>query len=192
MEVSPGQPMTMRSPRPAVLLTSCLCSPVPKASIRLMPTVPHTMPKTVRKVRSFSARTSRMSWRKTSLRVTMGCAALRDLLRRPLHHLVALLQAGEHFHVQAVGDAGLDLGLLRRGLRVAAGQLHGGLLAAVLECDEALGDGQHVLLLADDDVGIGGVAGAQRDLLIRLQLDLDVEQRGAFLLLRLRRDARDA
>src|SRR5436190_1881717 len=121
IDVRPGQPMTMRSPRPAVFLTSCLCRPVPKASIRLMATVPHTIPKTVRKVRSFSDRTSRISWRKTSLSVI----TLRDLFRRPLHHLVAFFQSGEHFDVQSIRDASLDLDLLRFRFRRRAGDLAG-------------------------------------------------------------------
>src|ERR1051325_1037622 len=134
--------MTMRSPRPAVFFTSCLCRPVPKASMRLMATVPHTMPKTVRNVRNFSARTSRISWGKTSFRVTMmwsrGLAvaesrgaprpryletSLRNLLRRPLDDLIALLQSRQHFHVEAIRNAGLDLDLLRLALRRGAGDL---------------------------------------------------------------------
>ncbi len=71
IDVSPGQTITIRSPRPAVFLMSCLCSPVPNASIRLIATVPHTIPKTVRNVRSFSVRMSRKSWLRTSLKVTM-------------------------------------------------------------------------------------------------------------------------
>src|SRR5215218_3247186 len=149
--------------------------PVPNASIRLMATVPQMIPKTVRNVRSFSVRTSRKSWRRTSLSVLIvgrfafwrllcagiGCQlsvvssgpcsvlpvglpgacvmfavpvssaqevwttdngqpttttrGLRNLLGRPLHYLLALLQSGDDLDVQAVRDAGLDLRLLRLG-----------------------------------------------------------------------------
>src|ERR1051325_251876 len=192
IDVSPGQAITMRSPSPAVFLTSCLCSPVPKASIKLIATVPHTIPKTVRKVRNFSLRMSRTSCRRTSFRLICMIRPLGDLLRRALHDLVALLQTGEDLDVHAVGDAGLDHDLFRRRLRIGAGDFDRGLLPAVLEGDEPLRDGDDVLFLPDDDVGVRGVAGAQGDLLARIELDLDVEERGAVFLLRLRGDARDA
>ena len=48
-------------------------------------------------------------------------------------------------------------------LGLARGKLDERLLAAVLEDHDALGDREHVLLLADDEVGVGRVAGAQRD-----------------------------
>src|SRR6266568_2636906 len=122
MDVNPGQPMTMRSPRPAVDLTSCLCSPVPNASMRLIATVPHTMPNTVRNVRSFSLFTSRMSCLRTSLNVIIG---LRDFFWRPFDHPIALLQPGDDLDVQTVGNAGFDLCLFPRRFWIGAGDLHG-------------------------------------------------------------------
>src|SRR4051794_13780026 len=130
--------MTMRSPRPAVDLISCLCSPVPKASIRLIATVPQTMPKIVRKVRSFSALRSRASCLRTSFMV------LRDFFRRSFDQLLPLRQSRDHFDIQSIRDAGLDVDFLRI-LRIGAGDFHGRFLAAVSERDEALGDDQDVL-----------------------------------------------
>src|SRR6266852_1294554 len=189
IDVSPGQAITMRSPRPAVDFTSCLCRPVPKASMRLIATVPHTIPKTVRNVRSFSLFTSRMSCLKTSLRVTID---LGDFFWRPLDDAIAFLQAGHDLHAQAVRNAGFDLDFLARCFWIAAGQLNGRFLSTILESHQALRNHEHVLLLADDHVGVCGVAGAECDLVGRVELDFDVEQRRTLLLLRLRRDARDA
>src|ERR1700737_1301089 len=113
----------MRSPRPAVDFTSCLCSPVPKASIRLIATVPHTIPKTVRNVRSFSLFTSRKSCLKTSLRVTIE---LGDFFGRFLDDAIAFLQARNDFNVEAVGNPGLDFYFLARLFRIPARALHRG------------------------------------------------------------------
>ena len=55
------------------------------------------------------------------------------------------------------------------------GHLDGGL--PVGEGHQALGHEEHVLLLADHDVGVGGVARAQHHALAGQQLDLDVEER---------------
>src|SRR5947209_10848609 len=118
--------MTMRSPRPAVDLMSCLCSPVPKASIRLIATVPQTIPKIVRKVRSFAALRSRASCLRTSFMI-VGCrvssvvvrafflrlptpdSRLRNLLRRTLHELLPLRQTRDHYDIQAVRDPSFDV-----------------------------------------------------------------------------------
>src|SRR5215471_4640661 len=184
----------MRSPRPAVFLTICFWSPWPKAPSSVTATVPQMMPKIVRNVRSFWLRTSRSICRRASLKVNIARASSRpsaDLLRRPLDHLRALGQSRHHLGVHAVGDADLDLDLFGLGLRRRRRDLDERLLAAVFECDHALGNCQDVFLLPDDDVGVGGIAGPQDDLASRIELDFDVEERGAVLLLGLRCDARD-
>ncbi len=53
----------MFSPRPAELTRICLWNPSPNASSRLIAAVPQTMPKAVRKVRSFWLARSRQSCR---------------------------------------------------------------------------------------------------------------------------------
>src|SRR3954453_19152682 len=128
----------MRSPRPAVDLMSCLCRPVPKASIRLIATVPQPIPKIVRKVRSFSALRSRASCLRTSFMCvgvgsrewgvgveSVRCgffsdtpppppySPLRNLLRRSFDQLLSLRQTRDHFDIQPVRDAGLDVDFLR-------------------------------------------------------------------------------
>jgi hypothetical protein len=55
--------------------------------------------------------------------------------------------------------------------------------------NQPFGNHHHVALLADDQVGVGRVAGAQHRLGARVELDLDLEQLGVVLLDRLRRDA---
>src|SRR5437763_8316849 len=147
IEVSPGQAMTMRSPRPAVALMSCLCSPVPKASIRLIATVPQTMPKIVRKVRSFSALRSRASCLKTSL------MDLGDFFRRPFDQLLSLRQSRHDLDIQSVRDAGLDVDFLRR-FRIGSWNFHRRCLATVGVRDETLRNHQDVFLLTDDDVRV--------------------------------------
>ena len=71
MDVSPGHAMQMRSPSPAEFLIICFFRPVPNARSSVTATVPQTMPKTVRNVRSFWLRTSRRSWRNTSFNVAI-------------------------------------------------------------------------------------------------------------------------
>src|SRR5437764_6811162 len=141
----------------------CLCSPVPNASISEIATVPHTMPNTVRNVRSFSARKSRRSWRKTSFSVMV--IALRDFFRRTLDQAIAFLHAIEDLDVESVADSGLDLDFLRLRFRIGLRHFDARLLAAVFVGDESLRNRQDVFLLADDHVGVRRVAGAQRDLL---------------------------
>ncbi len=71
-----------------------------------------------------------------------------------------------------------------------AGHLDKGLL--VFEEHQPLGDQHDVVLLADHDIGVGRVAGPQGHLLIRIELDLDIEEGRALALLGLRRDPRQA
>src|SRR6202162_2872113 len=215
----------MRSPRPAEFLTICLGSPCPNAPSSVTATVPQTMPKTVRSVRSFWLRMSLTICRSASLKLSISSLALSppchpersegsrfrprrsrsfvasllrmtglsaDLLGRPFYDFRALLKTREDFRVHAVGDAELDLDSLGPPLRIGSRNLDEGLLAAVLEGHDALGHDHDVFLFADDDVGVGGVPGAQDDRARLLELDLDVEERRSFLLLRLGRDPRDA
>src|SRR5205085_1635789 len=114
IDVRPGHAITIRSPRPAVALIMCFFRPFPNARRSETATVPQTMPKIVRNVRSFWLRRSRASCRNASLSVVIeAAAALRDFLRRTLDELLAGLEPGEDLDVQAVRDAELHLDLLR-------------------------------------------------------------------------------
>src|SRR5262249_38024857 len=155
-------------PRPAAFLTICFWSPWPKAPSSVTATVPQTIPKIVSEVRSFWLRMSRSICRTAPvgrgvrfeggvvrvIRIPRGSG---NLLGRPFHDLGALLEAVQDLDVHAVGNAELDRGFLRLFLGGRAGQLDGGLLAAVLEEDDALGQHEDVFLLADDEIGVGGV-----------------------------------
>src|SRR5262245_53558823 len=196
IDVRPGHAMQIASPIPELLTIICRCRPLPNAPRRLTETVPQTMPNIVRNVRSFWLRRSVHIWRRASRRESMSGApdlvdCGRQLLGRPLEDLRSEREALGDLDVQPVGDPELDGGLLGGLLGLGRGQLDERLLAAVLEDDDSLRDCQHVLLLANDQVRVGRVAGAQRYLRAGIELDLDVEERGAFLLLGLRRDARD-
>src|SRR6266545_5938611 len=111
-----------------------------------------------------------------------GALALRDLLGRSLDHFGALLESRDDLRVHPVGDAELDLGLLRLLFGFASGELDEGLLAAVLEGHDPLGHDQDILLFADDQVRVGGIAGAQDDAARPVASDLAVETRCALLL----------
>src|SRR2546425_242884 len=215
IEVSDGQAMTMFSPSPEEFLMSCRWNPCPKASSRLTAAVPQTTPKMVRKVRSLWLFRSRRSCLRVfpayiaaSIRdprgpsaaagdpprparasagrlVGLARASAGDLLGRPLHHLVLLVQAREDLDVQPVGESGVHLDPRRLAVRRLARDLDEGPLAVVLELDQALGDPQHVLLLAEDQVGVGRIAGAQDDAGGGVELDLDLEEARPFLLGRL-------
>src|SRR5262245_26269967 len=125
--------MQIASPMPELLTIICRCSPLPNASSRLTDTVPQTIPKTVRNVRSFWLRTSRHIWRIAS-RTESTVARLSvdrggELLGRPLQDLGAERDTLDDLDVQAVGDAELDGRLHRRRLLGRAGDLDEGLLA---------------------------------------------------------------
>src|SRR5262249_55740164 len=154
---------------------TCSWNPCPNASRRLTAVVPQTMPNVVMNVRSFCVRRSRrscLSWTKNATGSLGGESEVALLLRRPLDHQVPLLEPRDDLAVQAVGEPGLDLDLLRLCLGRGARNLDEGLLAAVLEGDDALGNQEDVLLLPDDEVGVGRIPGAQHDGLPGIELDL--------------------
>src|SRR5947209_1113744 len=181
----------MSSPSPAWFLRMRFSSPSPKATSRETETVPQVMPNRVRSVRTFCWRMSWSIWRRNDREVTRGLGGtdpLLDLLGRALDHQVLLLEALDHLDVHPVGEADLDLLLGGSGL-AQPGQLDRGL--AVGEGHEALRDEEHVLLLADRDVRLGGVSRAEDHVLGREELDLDVEQGGPLRGLRLGGDLRE-
>ena len=148
------------------------CRPLPNASSRLTATVPQTIPKTVRNVRSFCA--AHVAEELAEGVADGEHAARSGVSRRPTVSFFGgrsttfspFVNALHDLDVQAVGDADLDVDLLRLGLSGRAGEFDEGLLASVFEDHQALGERQDVLLLADDDVGVGRVAGAEGDLAV--------------------------
>src|SRR5690606_4651608 len=96
-------------------------------------------------------------------------------------------EPGDDLDVDRVAEPRLDRPLLR-GAVVAQ---HGDPGAAVLEGDDALGDGEDVLAPLDDDVGVGAVTRAESGAAGVGQADLDGERGRVLLLLRLERDLLD-
>src|SRR6185295_8491745 len=126
--VRAGQAITMFSPSPCWFFLMRFSRPSPKAMSSATETVPQVMPSRVSSVRTFWWRTSCRICLRKEREVTFGREELRlllDLLGRPLHHQLALLQARGDLHVDPVGEADLDLPLHR--LLGRAGHLHGGL-----------------------------------------------------------------
>ena len=71
---------------------------------------------------------------------------------------VAGVEAGEDFGFGAVGDAGLDGDCAAAFFLVGVGDFDGGVAVLVVE-DGLLGDGEDVLVLFEEDLGVGGHVG---------------------------------
>src|SRR5690606_1628429 len=103
--VVPGNMMTMPSPMPCIDFRDWRSSPTPKASNTTTDTVPQVMPRTVRIVRSFCARTSFQNCSSVASRRIWRSARLLDDLDRLFLDNRSFLDAGDHLNVYRVAEA---------------------------------------------------------------------------------------
>src|SRR5262249_53150640 len=92
-----------------------------------------------------------------------------------LFHAFVFADARLHLDVHAVGEPKGDLALfepLRRGFDFDEGSV-------LVELDQALVDGEHLSPAVENDVGVGAVVGAQKDVRFQLYRGLDLELYGA-------------
>ena len=163
-----------------------LCRPSPNATSSATDTVPQVMPKKVRSVRIFWWRSPAAS--AGGRKRFMASPVLHDVVAADRYSIFFggrstttsfCLSPSRHLDVHAVGEPDLDL-LLDRRRPLASGPGTSTHALPSAKVTSALGQHQHVVLLAHRDLGVRRVARAQRHVLAGQQLDLDVEQRGAF------------
>src|SRR5438128_4689640 len=148
MVVRPPKSSTIRSPKPWNRFLVWASSPTPNASSTTTATVPQVMPRMVSAVRSFCALRSARNSRNTLL----------QLFDRFFGDLLAALEAALHLDVDRVRQPGLDGADL--GPAVGQGDRDRG--GITREGDHALGYREDTVAPRDDDVGVRGIAGAER------------------------------